>query len=69
MSSDAGVYMMHHAWGEDSLSPLIVILYVDDITIMGTSLEAVKQLKDNLQKHYKLLDLREIESYLGICIT
>ena len=69
MSSDAGVYVMHQSQGEDSLSLLIVILYVDDITIMGTSLEAVKQLKDDLQKHYKMSDLGEIESYLGICIT
>ena len=36
--------MMHQSWGEDSLSLLIVILYVDDITIMGTSLEAVKMI-------------------------
>ena len=36
---------------------------------MGTSLEAVKWLKDDLQKHYELSDLGEIESYLGICIT
>ena len=69
MSSDAGVYVMHQSQGEDSLSLLIVILYVDDITIMSTSLEAVKQLKDDLQKHYEMSDLGEIESYLGICIT
>ena len=68
-SSDAVVYVMHQPWGEDSLSLLIVILYIDDITIIGTSLEAVKQLKDNLQKHYEMSDLGEIESYLGIHIT
>ena len=49
MSSDAGVYVMHQSWGEDSLSPLIAILYVDDIIIMGTSLESVKLLEDDLQ--------------------
>ena len=69
MSSDAGVYVMHQSWGEDSLSPLIVILYANDITIMVTSLEAVKPLKDDLQKHYEMSGLREIESYLGIHIT
>ena len=52
-----------------ALSLLIVILYVDDITIMGTSLEAVKWLKDDLQKHYEMSDFGKIESYLGICIT
>jgi len=35
---------------------------------MGTSQEAVKQLKVNLAKHYKITDLGEINSYLGICI-
>ena len=35
MSSDTGVYVMHQSQGEDSLSLLIIILYVDDITIMG----------------------------------
>ena len=68
-SSYAGVYVMHQSQGEDSLSLLIVILYVDDITIMGTSLEAVKWSKDDLQKCYEMSDLGEIESYLGICIT
>ena len=36
---------------------------------MGTSLEAVKQLKDDLKKHYEMSDLGEIESYLEIHIT
>ena len=39
--SDAEVYIyiMPSSWGD---GPLIVVLYIDDITILGTSLEAIK---------------------------
>ena len=64
--SDAGVYVYHQRRGD---GPLFVILYVDDITILGASLKAVKQLKEDLAKRYEITDLGEIESYLGIRIT
>src|SRR6266850_2007724 len=64
--ADAGIYVMHQREGD---GPLYVILYIDDITILGASLEVVKELKVNLAKHYKISDLGEIESYLGIHIT
>jgi len=64
--ADAGIYVMHQREGD---GPLYVILYIDDITILGASLEVVKELKVNLAKRYEISDLGEIESYLGICIT
>ena len=64
-SADAGVYTSHQQEGEGSL---IVILYVDDITIMGASLEAVKRLKTQIAEKYEVTDLGEIESYLGVRI-
>ena len=64
--SDAGAYICHQQEGD---GPLIIILYVDDITILGASLEAVKHLKANLAKRYEMSDLGEIESYLGVHIT
>src|SRR5258707_9122911 len=63
--SDAGIYV-HHQHGRNSL--LIVVLYVDDITIMGSALEDVKQLKEKLSLHYEMSDLGEIQSYLGMRI-
>ena len=63
--ADASVYIMHQREGD---GPLYVILYVDDITILGASLQAVKELKVNLAKRYEISDLGEIESYLGIRI-
>ena len=66
MIADAGIYVMHQ-WEGDG--PLYVILYIDDTTILGASLEAVKELKANLAQRYEISNLGEIELYLGICIT
>jgi len=41
---------------------------VDDITIMGSSLEDVKQLKEKLSLCYEMSDLGEIQLYLGMQI-
>ena len=64
--ADAGVYVYHQRKGD---GPLIIILYIDDITIMGPYLKDVKQLKLDLSKCYEITNLGEISSYLGICIT
>jgi Reverse transcriptase (RNA-dependent DNA polymerase) len=64
--ADAGIYVYHQREGD---GPLFVILYVDDITILGVSLEAIKQLKADLTKHYEITNLGEIASYLSVCIT
>ena len=62
--SDAGVYHRLDAGG----STLIIILYVDDITILGDKLADVKNLKITLAGRYEMTDLGEIESYLGVRI-
>jgi hypothetical protein len=64
-STNAGVYTCHQQEGE---GPLFVILYVDDITIMGASLKAVTCLKSKIAEKYEVIDLGEIESYLGVRI-
>jgi hypothetical protein len=64
--ADAGIYVCHQQEGD---GPLFVILYVDDITILGRSLQAVQRLKSDLSTRYEMSDLGEIESYLGIQIT
>jgi len=63
--ADAGIYVCHQHGG---VGLLIVVLYVDDITIMGSSLEDVRQLKQNLSSRYEMTDLGEIQSYLGMRI-
>ena len=65
-SSDAGVYVGHQHGGD---GVLILILYVDDTTIMGQSLERIKAVKEELSARYEMSDLGEIQSYLGIRIV
>jgi hypothetical protein len=62
--SDAGIYHRRDAGGN-----LIIILYVDDITILGDSRDAVNQIKIKLSSRYEMTDLGEIDSYLGVRIT
>jgi hypothetical protein len=64
--SDAGVYVYHLQEGGDSV---IIILYVDDITILGNSIKKINALKKSLSSRYEMTDLGEIQSYLGVNIT
>jgi hypothetical protein len=57
---------MHQREGD---GPLYIILYIDDITILGASLEVVKELKAKLAQRYEISDLGEIQLYLGIRIS
>lgn len=61
--SDAGVY---HC--KDDGGTAIIILYVDNITILGKSLDNINKIKSTLATRYKMSNLGEIESYLGINI-
>ena len=63
--SDAGVYIYHCKGGEGIL---IIILYVDDITLLGDSSKEITQMKSTLASRYEMTDLGEIESYLGVRI-
>ena len=57
--SDAGVYVCHrHERGD----VLFVILYVDDITILGSSLDKINDLKKSLSSRYEMTDLGKIQS-------
>ena len=61
--SDAGVY--HR---QDDGGMLIIILYVDDITILGDNPKCVTNIKSTLSNRYEMTDLGEIDSYLGVRI-
>ena len=60
---DAGVY---HC--QDDGGTTIIILYVDDITILSDSIDSISQVKAALTSCYEMTDLREISSYLGVNI-
>src|SRR6266581_7699802 len=66
MYSDAGVYVYHLQEGDDSL---FIILYIDDITILGNSILRINSLKESLASCYEMTDMGEIQSYLGVNIT
>jgi hypothetical protein len=66
MFADAGMYVCNQHRGDGIL---IIILYVDDITLLGTSLESVKHMKGSLSDCYDMSDMGEIQSYLGIHIV
>ena len=64
--ADVGVYVCHKHEGD---GVMIIILYVDDITMMGALLANIKCIKKALSKCYDMSDLGEIRSYLGMCIV
>ena len=48
---------------------MILILYVDDLLLLGQDLSKIKDVKRQLGKLYQMKDLGPTSSYLGICIT
>lgn len=51
-------------------SELIVILvYVDDLLITGSSYNLIQQVRKDLQSRFKMKDLRELKYFLGIECT
>ena len=66
MHSNAGVYIYHC---KDRKGILIIILYINDITLLGDSSKKITQMKSTLASHYEMTNLGEIESYLRVCIT
>ena len=48
---------------------MILILYVDNLLLLGQDLSKIKDVKCQLDKLYQMKDLRPASSYLGIQIT
>jgi hypothetical protein len=48
---------------------LIISLYVDDILILGRSLDVVNTFKKQFGKLYKIKDLDEVRTFLGLEVT
>ena len=48
---------------------MILILYVDDLLLLGEDLSKIEDIKCQLGKLYQMKDLRPASSYLGIQIT
>ena len=65
--SDAGVYVLnrHHKRGQPN-TEIILILYVDDLLLLGEDLSKIEDIKCQLGKLYQMKDLGPASSYLGI---
>ncbi|KAL7280538.1 hypothetical protein ACG7TL_005470, partial [Trametes sanguinea] len=63
--SDAGVYVY---WRQGGEKVTIVILYVDDLLLLGDDRQHIKQVKDTLKKQYKMTDLGAVKRFLGLRI-
>ena len=48
---------------------MILILYVDNLLLLGQDLSKIKDVKCQLDKLYQMKDLGPASSYLGIQIT
>ena len=70
IDSDVGVYILccHHKRGDSNMD-MILILYVDDLLLLGEDLSKIQDVKRQLGKLYQMKDLRPTSSYLGIQIT
>ena len=70
MHSDVGVYVLchHHKRGEYE-TDMILMLYVDDLLLLGEDLSKIEDIKHQLGKLYQMKDLGFTSSYLGIRIT
>ena len=48
---------------------IYILAYVDDVLVMSTSLIQIKWAKEKLMELYKMTDLGELESFLGVEIS
>jgi len=61
-SADACLYVKTYPNGDK----VIVVLYVDDLIVAGSSLDAVNGFKADMMKQYKMKDLGELRWILGM---
>ena len=68
--SDAGVYVLHHHHKRgDYEMDMILILYVENLLLLGEDHSKIEDVKCQLGKLYQMKDLGPTSSYLGIRIT
>ena len=65
--SDAGVYVLR--WQGGNQTEIILILYVNNLLLMGNDLSMINKIKKKLGEAYHMKDLGAAQSYLGIQIT
>ena len=48
---------------------VILVLYVDDLVIIGNNEAHIKQVKEELKERFKMTDLGTLHYYLGVEIS
>ena len=48
---------------------LVIVVYIDDIMIIGQSIAIIKDFKNQLSSHFDIKDIREALDYLDIKIV
>ena len=51
------------------ISVTIVVLYVDDLLLLGDNVNHIKEVKRTLSRQYKMTDLGLVQRFLGLRIT
>ena len=65
--SDARVYVL--CWQGGNQTEIILILYINNLPLMGNDLPMINRIKKKLGEAYHMKDLGAAQSYLGIRIT
>ena len=60
-SNNSGVYVR-----SDYGSPIVIILYVDDLVIGGEHLVDINKVKSLLSNKFEMTDMKELHYFLGI---
>lgn len=45
-----------------------IILYVDDLLIIGQNMEKISEIKKSLSKQFEMTDIGKVDTFLGMCI-
>ena len=68
--SDVGISVLHcHRKRGDSEMDMILILYINNLLLLGEDQSKIEDVKHQLGKLYQMKDLGPTSSYLGIRIT
>jgi transposase InsO family protein len=65
LTADVSIFFMRNDGGDST----VILIYVDDMAIFGSTPQLVENFKRLIGSHYKFTDLGEIRQFLGLNIT
>ena len=67
--SDPALYFKGDEQQDENEMPMIVVIYVDDVVIIGPRMGPIQDVKSKLSERFEMTDLGEIKTLLGMEIT